>query len=56
VQSLGEAFDKINGDVQGMKSSLDNKISKDLYDALLERVAVLEAAMAKYHPEEQPTE
>ena len=56
VQSLGEAFDKINGDVQGMKSSLDDKISKDLYEALLERIAVLEAAIAKYHPEEQPTE
>jgi hypothetical protein len=56
VQSLGEAFDKINGDVQGMKSSLDNKISKETYEALLARVVVLEEAMAKYHPEEQPTE
>jgi hypothetical protein len=46
----------LDGKVSGFETSLGNMVSKETYEALLARVVVLEEAVAKYHPEEQPTE
>lgn len=54
--ALNAQADENTAAIATLQTSLGDTVSKAAYESLLARVIVLEEAMAKYHPEEQPTE
>lgn len=56
LNAVNTQADENTAAIAALQTSLGDTVSKATYESLLARVIVLEEAMAKYHPEEQPTE